>query len=296
MELEQLFWDVDDFCQSFEPSWRQLQLQEKQTKRQRSCGLNLSEVMTILIRFHASNYRTFKHYYIEDVAIHLRWAFPQLVSYNRFVELMGGAMLPLLCYLNTRKGEVTGINYIDSTPITVCHPRRANRHQVFQTLAKWGKNSIGWYFGFKLHLVINEMGELLGFQLTPANTDERKPVPELVKGLSGKLFGDKGYISQALFEKLFSQGLQLVTPLKKKMHNRLLPLMDKLLLRKRSLIETVNDQLKNISQIEHSRHRSPINFLVNLISGLIAYTYQQKKPSLNIEPTLLAQLPPAAAV
>ena len=125
-------------------------------------------------------------------------------------------------------------------------------------------------------------------------TPDLKPVPVLVKGLSGKLFGDKGYISQALFEKLFNQGLQLVTPLKKNMHNRLLPLMDKVLLRKRSLIETVNDQLKNISQIEHSRHRSPINFLVNLISGLIAYTYQEKKPSLNLEPQELALLPPAA--
>lgn len=296
MELEQLFWDIDEFCQSFEPHWRCLLLQEKSSKRRRSNRLKLSEVMTVVIHFHTSNYRTFKHYYIEHVAIYLGSAFPHLVSYNRFVELMSGAMLPLLVYLSSRKGEVTGINYIDSTPIAVCHPRRANRHQVFETLAQWGKNSIGWYFGFKLHLVINERGELLGFQLTPANTDDRKPVPELVKGLSGKLFGDKGYISQALFEKLFSQRLQLVTPLKKNMHNRLLPLMDKILLRKRSLIETVNDQLKNISQIEHSRHRSSINFLVNLISGLIAYTYQEKKPSLNLEPTLLAQLPPAAVI
>ena len=157
------------------------------------------------------------------MAIHLRSAFPQLVSYNQFVELMGGAMLPLLCYLNTRKGEVTGINYIDSTPIAVCHSRRANRHQVFDPLAKWGKNSVGWYFGFKLHLVINEMGELLGFQLTPANTDERKPVLELVKGLSGKLFGDKGYISQALFEKLFSQGLQGRASEKRGIANNILP-------------------------------------------------------------------------
>ncbi|MEM9155439.1 MAG: IS982 family transposase [Cyanobacteria bacterium P01_F01_bin.33] len=296
MELEQLFWDIDDFCQSFEPDWRCLQLPETPAKRQRPPRLNLSEVMTVVIHFHASNYRTFKHYYIEHVAIYLRSAFPHLVSYNRFVELMSGAMLPLLVYLSRRKGEVTGINYIDSTPIAVCHPRRANRHQVFETLAQWGKNSFGWYFGFKLHLVINERGALLGFQLTPANPDARKPVPELVKGLSGKVFGDKGYISQALFEKLFSQGLQLVTPLKKNMHNRLLPIMDKLLLRKRSLIETVNDQLKNISQIAHSRHRSPINFLVNLIAGLIAYTYQEKKPSLNLDPTLLAQLPAAAVI
>jgi hypothetical protein len=115
--------------------------------------------------------------------------------------------------------------------------------------------------------------------------DDRAPVDRLIKGLFGKLFADKGYISRELFERLFfndKQHLQLITKLKKGMKNRLMPLFDKIMLRKRSIVESVIDQFKNISQIEHSRHRSAVNFFVNLIAGLIAYTWREKKPSLNI--------------
>ena len=157
----------------------------------------------------------------------------------------------------------------------------------------WGKNSTGWKYGFKLHLIINDKGELLAFKLTPANVDDRKPVPEMTEGLWGKLFGDRGYISSDLFEKLYNKGLQLVNKPRKNMKNKLVKLMDKILLRKRALIESVNDQLKNICQIEHSRHRSIWNFLVNLFSGLIAYTYLEKKPSLDLKDKGLPALPPA---
>ncbi len=141
---------------------------------------------------------------------------------------------------------------------------------------------MGWFFGFKLHLVVNDQGELLAFCVTPGNTDDRKPVPEMVKELFGKLFGDKGYISQELFEQLFEQGLQLITHIRKNMKNKLVPIVDKLLLRKRAIIETINDQLKNISQIEHTRHRSVTNCMVNLLAGLAAYTHQDKKPSIDL--------------
>ncbi len=113
----------------------------------------------------------------------------------------------------------------------------------------------------------------------------------MVKGLFGKLFGDRGYISKVLFETLYGDGLALITMLRKNMKQRLLPLFDKVMLRKRALIESVNDQLKNISQIEHSRHRSVVGFMVNLVAGLIAYTYQAKKPSLNLSRVELADLP-----
>ena len=168
---------------------------------------------------------------------------------------------------------------IDSTPIEVCCPSRSRSHRVFEGLVGWGKNSVGWHYGFKLHLIINDKGELLAFKLTPGNTDDRQPVPDMTQDIIGKLFGDRGYISQELFEKLYEQGLQLITRHKKNMKQKLVKLIDKILLRKRSLIETVNDQLKNISQIEHSRHRSVWNFMVNLFAGLIAYTYLPHKPS-----------------
>ena len=129
------------------------------------------------------------------------------------------------------------------------------------------------------------------FCLTPGHVDDRKPVPSLARELWGYLVGDKGYISQELFELLFGQALKLITTARKNMKNRLMPVMDRVLTRKRSLIESVNDQLKNISQIAHTRHRSPCNFLVNFLAALIAYTWQPNKPSINLSDAELALLP-----
>jgi hypothetical protein len=239
--------------------------------------------MTIIIYFHHSSYRNFKHYYQNHLQVYHFQDFPNLVSYNRFVQLKSSALIPLIFYLNTRKGRCTGISFIDTMGIPICHNKRAKRNKVFDNLAHWGKSSIDWYFGFKLHLIINELGEILAFQITKGNVDDRKTVPYLTKDLWGRLFGDKGYISQDLFQQLWLKNIKLITPFKKKMNNKLLELWEKLMLRKRSLIETVNDQLQNISQIVHSRHRSPINFLVNAVAGLIAYTWQEKKPKLQLE-------------
>jgi hypothetical protein len=238
--------------------------------------------MTIIVLFHSSGYRNFKTFYTQHVLKHMLWAFPKLVSYNRFVELMPSALVPLCAYLQTRKGECSGVSFIDSTSLKVCHNRRIHSHQVFDGRARRGKTSVDWFYGFKLHLVINDRGELLSIRLTPGNVDDRQPVPELVKGLFGQLFGDKGYISQTLFETLYDDGVQLVTRLKTNMKNRLVSMFDRIMLRKRAIIESVIDQLKNISQIEHSRHRSVANCFVNLLAGLVAYTWREKKPSLNI--------------
>ncbi|HEV7893865.1 MAG TPA: IS982 family transposase, partial [Pyrinomonadaceae bacterium] len=227
----------------------------------------------------------------EQVMKHYAGAFPRLVSYGRFVELMPAALVPLCGYLQSRKGQCSGISFVDSTSLKVCHNRRIHSHKVFAGCARRGKTSVDWFFGFKLHLVINDRGELLSIRLTPGNTDDRRPIPALVKGLFGKLFGDKGYISQPLFETLYDGGVQLVTRLKTSMKNRLVSLFDKIMLRKRAIIESVVDQLKNISQIEHSRHRSVANCFVNLLAGLVAYTFREKKPSLNIRVKEQFQLP-----
>ena len=204
--------------------------------------------------------------------------FPKLFSYNRFIELMPRTIVILCCYLESRKGQCTGISFIDSTPIQVCKSKRMNRNKVFQGFAKKGKSTIGWFFGFKLHLVVNDQGELLSIKLTAANVDDRKPVPFLAKALFGKIFGDKGYISDKLFKDLFNKGIKLFSGIRKNMKPQLLSMIDKIIHRKRSIIETINDQLKNISQIEHSRHRSIGGFITNLVGGLIAYTFQPKKP------------------
>jgi hypothetical protein len=297
LDLTQIFCDVDDFYREFERFCERAIPRlpcDGQPKGYQS-RLSISEVMTIVIAFHGSGYRTFKDFYKQKVLADWRDAFPNLVSYGRFVELMPWSFMALVGFLNTCCfGEVTGISFIDSTSVAVCHVKRAKAHKTFKGLAGWGKSSVGWYFGFKLHLIINDLGELLAVSLTPGNTDDRKPVPEMTQDLVGKLFGDRGYISQALFESLFERGLELITKCRKNMKNALMPLLDKILLRKRPIIETVNDQLKNLCQIEHSRHRSPFNFLVNLVSGLIAYAYHPDKPSLGIPNDELKALTQAA--
>jgi DDE family transposase len=291
MSLLELFCDVDDFWQIYQASYHRHLLSQGIMKRIRRTQLSESEIMTIVIHFHQSSYRDFKNYYIKHVLKHLGSEFPKLISYNRFVALMPRIGIPLLAYLQTCKGNCTGISFVDATSIAVCHNKRISRHKVFDSLAARGKTTMGWFYGFKLHLIVNEHGELLAFQLTPGNVDDRKPLPKMAQTLFGKLFGDKGYLSQHLFEQLFQEGLQLITMLRKNMKNRLVLLEDKLLSRKRSIIETINDQLKNISQIEHSRHRSINNFFVNLIAGLVAYCHQDKKPSLNLTSQQLNLLP-----
>lgn len=294
LDLEEIFCDIDDFYQIWERFGTALpQLPHDGEMKQYNSKLSISEVMTIVIAFHGSGFRTFKEFYTLQVLPDWGGAFPHLVSYTRFVELMPWSLMGLWSFLNTCGGEMTGISFVDSTSLAVCHPNRARAHKVFKDLAGWGKSSVCWYFGFKLHLIINDRGEILAFALTPGNTDDRKPVPEMAKSLMGKLFGDKGYVSQALFEQLQATGLELISRRRNNMKNGLMKLMDKILLRKRAIIESVNDQLKNICQIEHSRHRSRFNFLVNLISGLIAYSYHPKKPCLDLEHKGLESLPPA---
>jgi hypothetical protein len=292
MSLLELFCHVDDFCRTFEAQWQREQLASGVAHRQRARRLCLSEIMTILIRFHQSHYRNFKAFYIEQVLAQWRAEFPGLVSYSRFVEFIPSALLPLCAYVRQCLGRCTGISFLDSTALAVCNNPRIHQHKVFTGLARRGKTSTGWFFGFKLHLLFNERGELLHFALTSGNVDDRKPVPQMVKRLFGKVFADKGYLSQPLFRRLLETfGIQLITKLKSNMKNRLMPLADKLLLRKRAIAETIIDQLKNVSQIEHTRHRSAVNFLVNLLCGLIAYCHQPKKPSLHLDKRL--QLMPA---
>ncbi|MEH2107454.1 IS982 family transposase [Nostoc sp.] len=287
--LEELFCSVDDFCQTFEPQWELQLLGNGLQKRKRDRSLCLSEIMTILIGFHQSCYRNFKAYYQDKVQVQWQAYFPGLVSYHRFVEWMPSTLLPLCANLGSCFGSCTGISFLDSTSLKVCHNRRINQHRVFQNLAARGKTSVDWFFGFKLHVVVNDRGELLNVVLTPGNIDDRIPVPKLLQMLFGKVFADKGYVSQKLAKQLLeSVGIQLITKLKRNMKNRFMSLSDRLLLRKRSIIETIIDQFKNISQIEHSRHRSPVNCLVNIVCGLIAYCHQPKKPAIAIDHNLLS--------
>lgn len=294
MELVALFYLIDEFCKEFEPKWREQRIASGLRQRNKPGAMSLSEILTIIVHFHQSHHRNFKHYYLGYICGGLHSDFPHLVSYSRFVELMSETTVPMVALLVGLPSKPTTASYIDSTKLVVCHNRRIRRNRVFRGLAARGKSSMGWFYGFKLHLIVNEQGELTSFFITPGNTPDNniETVTKLAANLHGKLFGDRGYISKDLFAALWDNSVQLVTGIKKNMKNRLLPLMDKIMLRGRSIIETINDQLKNQEQIEHTRHRSPVNFGVNLFSGLIAYQLQPKKPSLIFDkPTaaLLAQ-------
>ena len=284
MSLLQLFCHIDDFCREFEPKWQDRRLTEGQALRRRSTRLSLSEMMTLVVHFHQKRFRDFKTYYTQYVQIYLRREFPKLISYGRFVQLLPRILIALCDYLQHCYGQCTGIAFVDSSALKVCHNRRISQHRMFQGVAAHGRTSVDWFFGFKLHLIVNDRGEILSCCVTPGNVDDRRPVPKLARSLFGKLFGDKGYLSRKLTTQLLEDyAVQLVTKIRSNMKNKLLSEMDKYFLRKRAILETIYDQLKNISQIEHSRHRSLTGFMTNLLAGLIAYCHQPKKPSLNLE-------------
>jgi hypothetical protein len=287
-KLVEIFYFVDEFCKEFDSVILGHRLAESNCKKRRnkSFKLNDAEIITIMIAFHLGGYRNIKHFYINHVQKYLQNYFPETVSYNRFVELQQKALLPMTLFLKTmRLGQSTGISFVDSTPVSVCKNKRIFNHKVFKDIAQRGKSTMGYFFGFKLHIVINDKGEIIEFVITPGNVDDRQPLQDsnFLNKVAGKLFADKGYISQKLFENLFIDGIQLITGIKSNMKNQIMSMYDKIMLRKRSVIETVNDELKNICQIEHSRHRSFINFITNMISGLIAYSFLPKKPSIKYE-------------
>ena len=283
--LISIFCDVDEFCKAFD-EYSKKYLLVKGSSFAPKCSMSMSEIMTIVVFFHLSNHKTFKWYYKNYICGDLKDYFPELLSYNRFVEVMQGLIVPLTVYLIKFKfGKCSGISFLDSTTLDVCHNRRIYAHKVFKGLAQRGKSSTGWFYGFKLHLIINDQGEILSFCITAGNVDDRdwKTLSYMTKEVFGKLFADRGYLSQKLFEKLFQNNITLITKLKKNMKNKLIDMQDKILLRKRAIIESVNDFLKNICQIEHTRHRSANNFLVNLLAGLVAYSFIPKKPSLHFD-------------
>lgn len=281
-KLIETFCDVDDFCQLFIEQWQQQLIEIGELKRRRACKLSPAEIMTILIHFHQSHYRDFKSYYLLYVCRNLTKYFPNLLSYTRFLGMTASVVVPMCSYLTSKLGKPTGIQFVDSTKIEVCHIIRAKRNKVFEGVACHGKGTMGWSFGFKLHLIINHLGELVALKLTKGNEDDRKPVPEMADAIWGKLYGDKGYISKALTGELLDKGVELITTVRKNMKKKFISLWDRALLKKRFIIETVNDQLKNISYIEHSRHRSMHGFILNLLGGLIAYCLKDRKPSLDL--------------
>lgn len=282
-DITEMFCFVDDFCRTVTASMSSRFIGVTgQKEPTRVPELSLSEMLTILLLYHQSPCKNFKFFYVSYLQLY-QAEFPKLVSYNRFIQLKPRTLIYLVVFVQwfCDQSEKTGISYIDSSSLAVCHNKRISRNKVFKGVAELGKTTKGWFFGFKVHLVTNEKGHLHAAKFTRGNVDDRVPVPSLVKDLIGLLFGDKGYIKKELFEALYAKGLKLVTGIKKTMKNKLTPWMEKVLLRKRTVIESIFHILKNFFELEHTRHRSVTNTFVHLISTLLAYCFKANKPAIK---------------
>ena len=292
MSLTTIFFHIDEFCKQYGKFISKKILKSKSTSRSgHPKKMYLSKVMTIYVSFQHSGYQTFKRYYQNHVYVVMRKDFSSLISYNHFLERMKEAAILLALFAASRNSKnVTGVSFIDSTKLAVCKNLRINSHKVFKESAARGKSSTEWLYRFKLHIIINHLGEIISFWITSGNVDDKNPklINRLRKKMHGLLFGNRGYISQRLFENLFNKGIKLITSIRKNMKNKLIVFYEKLLLRKRNIIESTNNLLKNTFKIKHSRHRCLHNFLANAFSAIAAYSYHKNKPSIGKE--LLASI------
>lgn len=279
----EIFCTTDDFCKQNETTMNQHLLSVPSPQSVNVPALSESEMITLLILYHHSGYKCFKYYYKETVLKELQSYFPKAPCYARFVALIPRTFLHLFVMVNTFvTGRKVHLYYADSKQLPVCHNRRIYSHKVFSGLAQRAKSSTGWFYGFKLFLVVNPMGEIIRALTVPANIADNNEnmLEKLFKGFHGKVFADRGFITQKGFAKLFSAGLKLITGIRRNMKNKLMDMQEKLLLKKRGMIESIHDILMTICDIDHTRHRSPVNAFTHLYAGLAAYSFLERKPSI----------------
>ncbi|MBV8357721.1 MAG: IS982 family transposase [Deltaproteobacteria bacterium] len=284
--LVETFCAVDDFCKAFLPQWEAHLIGNGTAPRGPESGLCVSEIITILLVLHGSQFKYLKSFYQGVMGDVLRQYFPGMPCYERFVTLQKSVFIPLMFFLLSRLGQRTGIYYIDSTALAVCHNRRIGRHKTFKGLAARGKTSMGWFFGFKLHLVFNQLNEIVAVKLTPGNVHDGAPVEQLTQNLTGKLFGDKGYLGNKRAAALLKRGLVLMTKVRKNMKALPLTLTDKLLLNARNMAETIIGHIKAFSSLNLPKHRTPINAFLHLLAALTAYQLNPIKPDVSFLPLL----------
>jgi Transposase DDE domain len=290
IDITALYCCLDDFCKLL-ADWEAHRLLPSEQTRQRPGKLSRAEMLLIVVLFHLSPFKHFKAFYCYGIGQQYRAYFGDLPHYDRFISLMPRLFVPLMVLLHSLSGEPSGVDFADSTKLAVCHNRRIHRHRVFKGLAARGKTSMGWFYGLKLHFVINHKGQIMALKITPGNTADSTVLDAMTQHLTGALYADKGYIGRELFRKLWQRGLHLITSIRRNMRNYLMPLADKIMLRKRFLIETVLDTLKSEMGLEHSRHRSVGNAMVHVLSCLVAYAFRPGKPSISLTSQRLEAYP-----
>ncbi len=287
-KLIEIFVTVDDFCLHLE-EWLATHPQPDFHPPRFEGIMSVSEILSIIIFYHYSGYKCFQYYYQDMVEQELRTYFPKQVSYKRFLQLISKSVPHLYVFTKWQcmQAQSTQIYFIDSKKLPVCHNRRIHNHKVFKGLAERGRSSTGWFYGFKIHLVINNLGQAVNFMITPANVSDANPevLRHILLKLQGNCYGDKGYLSK-IFAELYQQGLKLVTKIRKNMKNKLMPLQEKYQLFKRAVIESVFDILMTVFDLDHTRHRSPQNAMAHQIGAMAAYSFMDQKPAV-LMPKLL---------
>ena len=280
IDITALFVCINDFAEAYLLSERQRQIEHnssKKKRRDREGLLSLGEMLFIEVLYHFGHFKDFKRFYKYGICGELREYFGELPSYERFVILKKRLFMPMTVLLHCVLGEKTGLYFADSTPIKVCHNKRINRNKVFKDYAERGKSTMGWFYGLKLHIIFNQKGDIVAVKITPGNTDDRKALRQMVKGIQGKIYADKGYIGKDIFSELWQKGIHLITGIRKNMKNYLMPFIDKVLLRKRYIAETSFGVMKQDMNLEHSRHRNPINAFISILACLVAYQFKTSK-------------------
>ena len=286
--LAQIYVEVDDLLQAYE-NFRAQKVSENLSCSTREPDLSPSEIVTILVAYHASGYKCFEYYYRECILKACLHCFPKAPTYKCFDSYIGRSLPLVLLVLMCKCAQSlrSGYYFIDSKKLVVCHLKREHSHKVFKGFARKGKSSTGWFYGLKQHLVINHLEEIVSFSLTPGSTADNnfRVLTSLLAGLKGKCCGDKGYLT-TLFEQFYTEGLQLLVKAKENM--KVLPAFhsDIQLLDHRSVIESVNDILITICDIEHSRHRNAFHGLASILSALTCYQYLPHKPHIFIPDTV----------
>ncbi len=233
--------------------------------REKHMKLSHHEIMAITLLYHLSGYRNFRLFYEELLCKYLRNSFKNIVSYSWFIRLNKRYMHAMLCYLTSKMQSSHEVSYIDSTSLKACHIKRSYNHKTFKGLAEKGYTSVGWFYGFKLHLVIDIYGNIVDFCLTKGNKHDTYALDKLNKNIKGLLFGDKGYISQKKAKELEVLSIKLITKTRRNMKPKRLSKEEQALLRCRGVIETVIGQLKEMHHIENTKIRSFEGWIMNIL-------------------------------
>jgi hypothetical protein len=275
--LTRLFIFVDDFFKAYSKALEQYVKENSyelpSKHKYESKSLSLSEIMTILISFHLSDFKTLKAYY-KFLKIYHKKEFPNLCSYNRFFERQCETFYPFKVLFECISGECDGLSYIDATCLPVCHIKREKFCKMFKKIAKKSKSTMGWYYGFKMHLITNKYGHPISFEITQSTVDDRKVPDTIFAKIFGKLYGDRGYISEKFKDNLKRKGINLITALRINMKPKLITEEDNKNLKNRGIIESCFNVLKNILSMQHTRHRSGKNYVINLISSMCACCFR----------------------